>query len=45
MKSLLRASLLALLVLGAYAGFASTSALGHVPGAPQCPTPSLPSVR
>lgn len=45
MKSLLRVSLLGLLLLGAYAGFASTSVFGHVPGAPQCPDPTRPGLR
>jgi hypothetical protein len=44
MKALLRASLLTLLLLGAYAGFAANTAPGHVPGAP-CPQPDIPRAR
>lgn len=42
MKALLRASLLGLLILGAIAGFAATSAPSHVPGAPCPQQPNIP---
>ena len=42
MKALLRASLLGLLMLGAYAGFAASSGPAHLP---QCPGPSIPQAR
>ena len=37
MKALLRSSLIALMLLGGYAGFAASSATQHVPTVPQLP--------
>lgn len=42
MKALLRSSLIALMLLGGYAGFAATNAVQHVPG---LPTPNPPTAR
>ena len=37
MKAILRSSLIALMLLGGYAGFAASSATQHVPTVPQLP--------
>ncbi|HEY2497028.1 MAG TPA: hypothetical protein VGK24_08160 [Candidatus Angelobacter sp.] len=42
MKTLLRSSLVALMLLGGYAGFAASSTSQHVP---TMPTPTQPPVR
>lgn len=42
MKALLRSSLIALMLLGGYAGFAASSTVQHLPS---LPTPNPPTAR